>query len=103
MYESDNPEHYKKDGIETWDAIGSQMSDEEEIGYLRGSAAKHLFRFGYKGGLTLDKAIMDIMKAMKYLQKLLDKLNGLKNEGTKMADAGKPTNVRDLFKDKDDR
>jgi len=100
MYESDNPEHYKKDKIETWDAIGSQMSDEEEIGYLKGSAAKHLFRFGYKGGLTIDKAIMDVKKAIKYLIKLLQKLEGLRKEGHKMADVHTQTNVEDLFKDK---
>ena len=47
--ESENPNHYKK-SIETWDAITSQLSPNEVVGYLKGCAAKHLFRFGEKGG-----------------------------------------------------
>ena len=34
--ESDDPKHYKDKDIETWDAIHSQVSDEEFIGYLKG-------------------------------------------------------------------
>ena len=36
MAESDNPSHYKDKPIESWDAIISQLSEEESIGYLRG-------------------------------------------------------------------
>ena len=49
--ESDNPSHYKKP-IQTADAIMSQMTPEENIGYLRGAALKHLCRFGAKGKQT---------------------------------------------------
>ena len=41
--ESVNPQHYKK-AIQTCDAIMSQQTHEENIGYLKGAALKHLFR-----------------------------------------------------------
>lgn len=76
--ESDDPKHYKKQ-TQTWDAIISQLSsDEEVVGYLKGSAAKHLFRSGKKHGGGLSSTIMDIKKAKKYIEKLLEFLN--KNE-----------------------
>ena len=37
MPESKDPKHYQK-SIQTADAIMSQLSDEESIGYLRGAA-----------------------------------------------------------------
>ena len=43
---------------------------------------------------------MDVKKAIKYLIKLLQKLEGVKKEGYKMADVPTQTNVEDLFKDK---
>ena len=39
--ESKNPLHYQK-AIQTCDAIMSQMTPEENIGFLRGSALKYL-------------------------------------------------------------
>jgi len=75
--ESDDPKHYKKQ-TQTWDAILSQLSLTEGVGYLKGSAAKHLFRSGEKHGGGLGSTIMDIKKAKKYIEKLLEFLN--KNE-----------------------
>lgn len=69
--ESDDPKHYKKQ-TQTWDAIISQLSDQEVVGYLKGSAAKHLFRSGEKHGGDLSSTIMDIKKAKKYIEKLLE-------------------------------
>ncbi|MEL0177733.1 MAG: DUF3310 domain-containing protein [Pelagibacteraceae bacterium] len=69
--ESDDPKHYKKQ-TQTWDAIISQLSDQEVVGYLKGSAAKHLFRSGEKHGGGLSSTIMDIKKAKKYIEKLLE-------------------------------
>ena len=100
MAESDNPKHYKDKSIETWDAILSQVSEEEAIGYLRCSSMKHLMRFGSKGGLTIDKAIMDVMKSIRYSQKLLDVLNIIKKEGGIFKDFD-TANVENLFKGKD--
>ena len=100
--ESDDPKHYKDKDIETWDAIHSQVSDEEFIVYLKGSAAKHLFRFGSKGGLTIEKAIMDTKKSIKYLSKLLNFLEWHRKQGNRVQEEKpKPSNVRNLFKDKD--
>ena len=42
--ESKNPPHYQQ-AIQTCDAIMSQMTPEENIGFLRGSALKYLSRF----------------------------------------------------------
>tara|TARA_B100000519_G_C13913573_1_gene283334 strand:+ start:89 stop:388 length:300 start_codon:yes stop_codon:yes gene_type:complete len=96
--ESDNPSHYKKP-IQTADAIMSQMTPEENIGYLRGAALKHLCRFGAKGGQTLDKAIMDVKKAKWYLGYLEDYLKTFEEDGLDLQDT--PANVTNLFKDKE--
>ena len=95
--ESKNPLHYQKP-IQTADAIMSQMTPEENIGYLRGSALKHLCRFGAKGGQTLDKAIMDLEKSDWYLNKLINYLKTFKKDGANLQDT--PANVTNLFKDK---
>ena len=94
--ESKNPPHYQKP-IQTADAIMSQMTPEENIGYLRGSALKHLCRFGAKGGQTLDKAIMDLEKSDWYLNKLINYLKTFKKDGANLQDT--PANVTNLFKD----
>ena len=97
--ESKNPPHYQKP-IQTADAIMSQMTPEENIGYLRGSALKHLCRFGAKGGQTLDKAIMDLEKANWYIKKLINYLKTFKKDGADLQDT--PANVTNLFKDRND-
>jgi hypothetical protein len=74
------------------------MTPEENIGYLRGSALKHLCRFGAKGGQTLDKAIMDLEKSDWYLNKLINYLKTFKKDGANLQDT--PANVTNLFKDK---
>lgn len=107
--ESDDPKHYKKQ-TQTWDAIISQLSDQEVVGYLKGSAAKHLFRSGEKHGGGLSSTVMDIKKAKKYIEKLLEFLD-LKKVNEKMffkhiEDAEKmikDNNITKLFeKDKDE-
>ena len=101
MAESDNPSHYKDKPIESWDAIISQLSEEESIGYLRGSSMKHLMRFGSKGGITIEKAKLDIKKTIKYCEKLLVNLEKLEITGAKVTNTPPPsTNITNLFKDK---
>ena len=78
--ESENPKHYKKI-IETWDAITSQLSPAEVVGYLKGCAAKHLFRFGEKGGRDIDKCLMDMKKSNKYIEKCIEYLEKIKSKG----------------------
>lgn len=107
--ESDDPKHYKKQ-TQTWDAIISQLSDQEVVGYLKGSACKHLFRSGGKHGGGLRSTIMDIKKAKKYIEKLLEFLNknesDAKNFFKQIEEAEKyikDNNITKLFeKDKDE-
>jgi hypothetical protein len=107
--ESDDPKHYKKQ-TQTWDAILSQLSPQEGVGYLKGSAAKHLFRSGEKHGGGLRSTIMDIKKAKKYIEKLLEFLNknelDTKNFFKQIEEAEKyikDNNITKLFeKDKDE-
>ena len=91
-----NPNHYKK-SIETYDAITSQLSPMEVIGYLRSQVMKYTMRMGDKHDGTIDACIMDIGKADWYLNKLLKYLNDLKNDKSFI---DRPNNVAELFKDK---
>jgi hypothetical protein len=97
--ESVNPEHYKK-AIQTCDAILSQQTHEENIGYLKGAGLKHLFRFGQKHGTSIDSIIMDLEKCLWYLKKLLNYLRALKEDGHDIRQSQE--NVTNLFKDKDE-
>ena len=78
--ESENPNHYKK-SIETWDAITSQLSPNEVVGYLKGCAANHLFRFGEKGGRNIAKCLMNMKKSLKYIEKCIEYLEKIKSKG----------------------
>ena len=82
--ESENPNHYKK-SIETWDAIISQLSPSEVVGYMKGNIAKHLFRFGGKGGVDIDKCLMDMRKSSKYIEKCIEYLEKIKSKGFDIA------------------
>jgi hypothetical protein len=94
MSESINPNHYKK-SIETYDAITSQLSPMEVIGYLRSQIMKYTMRMGEKHDGTIDACIMDIGKADWYTNKLLKYLNDLKKNKSFI---GEPDNVAELFK-----
>ena len=65
-----NPKHYKDNVIETIDAIESQMSDKEFVGYLKGSVLKYMCRSGKKVGVSTKE---DYQKAEWYLQRLIDR------------------------------
>ena len=52
MSEEINPQHYKK-SIETYDAIISQLSPLEVVGYLRSQVLKYTMRFGAKHESTV--------------------------------------------------
>ena len=66
-----NPPHYKNKSIETFDAICSQLSPMEVIGYLRSQIMKYTMRMGEKHNGTIEACIMDIGKADWYTNKLL--------------------------------
>lgn len=49
----DRPAHYQGD-IECIDAIKSQLTEEQWVGYLRGQVAKYNWRIGRKGEAEHD-------------------------------------------------
>ncbi len=71
-----NPDHYKKKSIETIEAIKSQMTEAEFIGYLKGSIMKYIARMGIKIP-TLEGAREDVSKAHWFIEYLLKTLTDL--------------------------
>jgi len=56
---SDNinhPKHYNVGGLETIDIIESRLTDEEFVGYLKGSKMKYDLRYPFKGNVEEDLA-----------------------------------------------
>jgi hypothetical protein len=56
---SDNinhPKHYNIKGLETIDIIESRLTDEEFVGYLKGSKMKYDLRYPFKGNVEEDLA-----------------------------------------------
>lgn len=60
------PSHYGQGEIECLTYIEDFLTVEEYIGYLRGSIAKYLHRWRYKG-----KPVEDLKKAEYYLDRLI--------------------------------
>ena len=71
-----NPDHYKKKSIETIEAIKSQMTEAEFVGYLKGNIMKYIARMGIKIP-TLEGARTDVSKAHWYIEYLLKTLTDL--------------------------
>lgn len=63
--EVNHPSHYQIGGIETVDVIKELLSEEEFIGYLKGTFIKYRERHPYKG-----KATQDLEKAKWFWDKL---------------------------------
>jgi len=103
MAESENPNHYKK-SIQTYDAIVSQLSSLEVVGFLRSQILKYTMRFGAKHGSSAEACLMDIKKANWYSAKLELQLQGLGSPKQKAPDYVTKPNITNLFdKDKDGR
>ena len=79
MSDKINPDHYKKKTIETIEAIRSQLTDAEFIGYLKGSIMKYIARMGLKVP-TLQGAREDVAKAHWFVEYLLKTLTDLINK-----------------------
>ena len=99
MAEQINPDHYKK-SIQTYDAIVSQLSPLEVVGFLRSQILKYTMRFGAKHESTVEACLMDGKKAGWYLSKLELNLQGLDNPKQKAPDYVLKPNITNLFKDK---
>ena len=102
MSEQINPPYYKNKDIETIDAILSQLSYKEAVGYLRGSSLKYQMRFGEKHGSTIAASLTDIGKSNWYQEKLMQYLNDAKKQGLDLKeDLPKGfENIEKLFKEK---
>jgi hypothetical protein len=96
-----NPPHYKNKSIETIEAIKSQLTEAEFIGYLKGTIMKYISRMGLKVP-TLEGAREDVAKAHWFIEYLLKTLTDLINK-RKKKDPSKdqPGTVIKLRKDKD--
>ena len=99
MSEEVNPKHYQK-SIQTYDAIVSQLSPLEVVGFLRSQILKYTMRFGAKHESTVEACLMDVRKAGWYLSKLELNLQGLDNPKQKAPDYVLKPNITNLFKDK---
>ena len=107
-----NPPHYKNKTIETIEAIKSQMTEAEFIGYLKGSIMKYIAIMGIKIP-TLEGAREDVAKAHWFIEYLLKTLTDLIKKHNKDPDRDltaeeldellnpKPTIVKFKRKDKD--
>ena len=70
-------DHYKKLGVQPWDAMESWLSHSEFKGFLLGNAIKYLARAGKKGD-----ALEDLRKARHYLDKLISLLESSTNQSS---------------------
>jgi len=96
-----NPPHYQNN-LQTCDAILSQLTDEEKLGFLKGQIAKYVFRFGKKNVPTVTQAMEDIKKSMWYSTKLYNLLDSFNKDGKKFQyfDGTDQTNVTNFNKKK---
>lgn len=65
-----NPDHYKVGGIETFDILRAKLSPTQLAGFCKGNVIKYVTRADHK-----DK-VDDLKKAMWYLDKLIEELDG---------------------------
>ena len=71
-----NPNYYKDNPIQTFDAITSQFSDAEKIGAIKFNVCKYIMRMGKKVE-TLEGARDDAGKAHWYCERLLKELTDM--------------------------
>lgn len=66
-----NPDHYTYGNIECIDYLRDNMPYEAFLGFLEGNAKKYMHRWRHKG-----KPVEDIGKAIWYLDRLIEELEG---------------------------
>lgn len=62
-----HPSHYTQGSIECIDALKAELTPEEFRGFLKGNAAKYIWRSNLKGS-----TLQDIEKAQWYINKLVE-------------------------------
>lgn len=70
-----HPRHYNIYPSETIDAIRSQMTSDEFLGYCKGNIFKYISRFKFKNGLE------DLKKANWYLKKMIEEQEHVNQKG----------------------
>ena len=91
-----NPSYYKDKDIETIDAIESQVSPIEFLGFLRCSALQYLMRMGNKpeyGKSMNERLTIDAGKASWMIDRLIKFLNKCDKKGYKFEHEELPNNV----------
>ena len=91
-----NPSYYKDKEIETIDAIESQVSPIEFLGFLRCSALQYLMRMGDKpeyGKSMSERLIVDAGKSLWMVDRLIRFLEKCKKKGIKFEHEELPDNV----------
>tara|TARA_R100000365_G_C2710362_1_gene45962 strand:- start:1 stop:408 length:408 start_codon:yes stop_codon:yes gene_type:complete len=91
-----NPSYYKDKDIETIDAIESQVSPIEFLGFLRCSALQYLMRMGNKpeyGKSMNERLTIDAGKAAWMIDRLIKFLTKCKKNGYKFEHEELPNNV----------
>ncbi len=76
MKDKINPNYYKNNPIQTFDAITSQFTDAEKIGAIKFNVCKYIMRMGKKVE-TLEGARDDAGKAHWYCERLLKELTDM--------------------------
>ena len=76
MKDKINPNYYKDNPIQTFDAITSQFTDAEKIGAIKFNVCKYIMRMGKKVE-TLEGARDDAGKAHWYCERLLKELTDM--------------------------
>ena len=91
-----NPSYYKDKDIETIDAIESQVSPIEFLGFLRCSALQYLMRMGDKpeyGKSMSERLIVDAGKSLWMVDRLIKFLAKCKKKGIKFEHEELPDNI----------
>ena len=78
-----NPNYYKNNPIQTFDAITSQFTDAEKIGAIKFNVCKYIMRMGKKVE-TLEGARDDAGKAHWYCERLLKELTDIKFDSSNL-------------------
>ena len=76
MKDKINPNYYKDNPIQTFDAITSQFTDAEKVGAIKFNICKYIMRMGKKVE-TLEGARDDAGKAHWYCERLLKELTDM--------------------------
>lgn len=79
-----NPDHYKNRKYEVFDVMRDTQGYERHIGYLEGCVIKYMMRWDKKH----DDPLMDLKKAQRYLEQLIQTIEQQEEDKHAMASNG---------------